>query len=324
MSVAHDETDAIIEDIDRELAELYSASANSAYKSQRDNLNRYESMLKAKKADLESGYITADEYNAWLRSQSRSDLAKEIAGGYAKSAVKTNGAAIDIINGTASYIYMINRNYGTYEAEVGSGYSVTSKLYDYTDAYKEYQKSKSNIAKAKLDYGRDLKWNEEHFTAILSDMMKKGMSEKEMAKMMESVFAMNEGSARRWTRTYATANENRALLDSYREMEKAGIKIRKRWIATIDKRTRDTHRAQDEEICKLEETFRNGLMYPGDQSTRDPSEYINCRCVMTSVIDGIDTSVLERNTKKIDGEMTYEEWKSGKKSSNTSAKKAGK
>lgn len=77
-------------------------------------------------------------------------------------------------------------------------------------------------------------------------------------------------------RTEATGANNRGFVESY---EQSGVANAKEWIATLDARTRDSHADQDGEIVGLDETFGNGLDYPGDPSG-DPAETINCRCVI--------------------------------------------
>lgn len=77
-------------------------------------------------------------------------------------------------------------------------------------------------------------------------------------------------------RTEATAANNRGFMESY---EQSGVANAKEWIATGDGKTRDSHAGADGEIVGLDKNFSNGLEYPGDPSG-DPSETVNCRCVL--------------------------------------------
>ena len=65
-------------------------------------------------------------------------------------------------------------------------------------------------------------------------------------------------------RTETTRIENVGRLDSYKFAEKQGLKIQKSWLATMDKRTRESHQRVNGEIVDLDKPFSNGLMYPGD------------------------------------------------------------
>lgn len=60
--------------------------------------------------------------------------------------------------------------------------------------------------------------------------------------------------------------------------------VRKVWVATKDKRTRDTHAALDGESMGIDQPFSNGLQYPGDPAG-PPEEVISCRCTMLLRVD---------------------------------------
>lgn len=77
-------------------------------------------------------------------------------------------------------------------------------------------------------------------------------------------------------RTEATAANNRGFMESY---DQSGVANAKEWISTNDGKTRDSHISTDGEIVGLDDSFSNGLDYPGDPSA-DPSETVNCRCVL--------------------------------------------
>lgn len=81
--------------------------------------------------------------------------------------------------------------------------------------------------------------------------------------------------ADRIARTEATAASNEGTVEGYKQSD---VVEGKEWIATLDDRTRDSHAEANGEIVALDDTFSNGLRYPGDESG-DPEETINCRCV---------------------------------------------
>lgn len=70
-----------------------------------------------------------------------------------------------------------------------------------------------------------------------------------------------------------------AAYDVQHEAQDAGADIVKQWDATLDGHTRETHAMCDGEIVELDETFSNGLEYPGDPAG-DAEEVINCRCAL--------------------------------------------
>ena len=69
-----------------------------------------------------------------------------------------------------------------------------------------------------------------------------------------------------------------AAYNAQRAAKDTGAEIVKQWDATLDRRTRKSHRRVDGEIRELDEKFSNGLLYPGDPNGK-AAEVINCRCV---------------------------------------------
>jgi len=62
-------------------------------------------------------------------------------------------------------------------------------------------------------------------------------------------------------------------------MVASGVVDTKKWIATRDNLTRDTHRAIDGEVVPLKDEFSIGVRFPRDWSG-PAAEVINCRCSM--------------------------------------------
>ena len=86
-----------------------------------------------------------------------------------------------------------------------------------------------------------------------------------------------------------------------------GIRLKKQWVATLDGRTRHTHREIDGEIVGIDETFDNGCQFPGDPLGA-PGETFNCRCTMIAAVEGHEIDLGERDLS--DEYLDYEDWKS--------------
>ena len=85
--------------------------------------------------------------------------------------------------------------------------------------------------------------------------------------------------AMRIARTEAHRVANTAHMDAQIKAKEKGADILKQWDATLDARTRDSHKAVDGELKKIDEEFSNGLMFPGDPDG-SAAEVINCRCTL--------------------------------------------
>nr|DAK83485.1 MAG TPA: minor capsid protein [Caudoviricetes sp.] len=79
-------------------------------------------------------------------------------------------------------------------------------------------------------------------------------------------------------------------------------------MATLDSRTRDSHRQLDGEAAGDDGRFSNGPRYPGDP-TGPASEVWNCRCTLVASIPGHDVFG-GRDTHGL--ETSYEDWKAGR------------
>lgn len=71
---------------------------------------------------------------------------------------------------------------------------------------------------------------------------------------------------------------NYASFEATKDASKV-VNIKKQWCATLDERTRESHMMLDGELRDIDETFSNGLMYPGDPKG-SAGEVINCRCTL--------------------------------------------
>jgi uncharacterized protein with gpF-like domain len=90
--------------------------------------------------------------------------------------------------------------------------------------------------------------------------------------------------AERIARTEVLTASNRA---SYIGAQATGLKLKKKWIASTDDRTRTSHLEVDPTPIEMDEQFvvgRSLMMIPGDASA-DPAEVINCRCVVRYITD---------------------------------------
>lgn len=92
----------------------------------------------------------------------------------------------------------------------------------------------------------------------------------------------------------------------------AGAREFKRWDATLDSKTRESHRDLDGQLRRPGESFAPGIYKPGDGG---PAESINCRCALVPVHDGFGPEFPVRrdnDARKSIPYMTYREWEAWK------------
>jgi SPP1 gp7 family putative phage head morphogenesis protein len=136
-----------------------------------------------------------------------------------------------------------------------------------------------------------------------------------IARRIQGIYEGEEaGSPHKRAVRIARTETNRVMSEATQETLRSagamGVKVRNRWDATLDGKTRESHRQVDGEIREVGEKFSNGLRRCGDGGAADS---INCRCCMTPVLDGFkpDSPVRRNNeTGELMPYMTYREWES--------------
>lgn len=134
-----------------------------------------------------------------------------------------------------------------------------------------------------------------------------------IARRIQGIYTGTEAGsphkrAVRIARTETARVMSEATQETLKVANEKGVKVRNRWDATLDGKTRDSHRKVDGEIREVGEKFSNGLRRVGDGGAADS---INCRCCMTPVLDGFEPdSPMRRvnDTGELYPYMTYEEW----------------
>lgn len=231
-----------------------------------------EEIAKAKKA-LENAKL-----NQTLRSQQYEDMLDDIT----TKLAHVNEIATAYINGQMPSIYAINHNAIEPTADsLGIDFTIVNER-----AVQELVESGDiTLPKRKMSIPKDKLWNTKQLNSSLLQGIIQGESMDKIARRILPVVDNNRKSAIRTARTMTTGAENLGRLDSYKELEDAGVILTKIWSATMDERTRLSHMMMDGEEVGIKKKFSNGLMYPGDPSG-DGSEVWNCRCSMEVNIKG--------------------------------------
>ncbi|UXU67470.1 phage head morphogenesis protein [Staphylococcus agnetis] len=143
-----------------------------------------------------------------------------------------------------------------------------------------------------------------------------------IAKALRDDIGMTKAQSMRVARTEAGRAMSQAGLDSAMVAQDNGFKMMKRWFATKDTRTRDTHRHLDGTSIPLTDNFKSSgcvgqapKLFIGVASAK---ENINCRCKLLHYIDEDDLPGVMRvrnddGTTEVIPNMTYFEWEKSKR-----------
>lgn len=139
-----------------------------------------------------------------------------------------------------------------------------------------------------------------------------------IAKALRNDLGMSKAQSVRVARTETGRALSQAGLDSAMVAKDNGLDMKKRWYATKDTRTRDTHRHLDGTSVDIEDNFHSsGCVGPAPKlfiGVASAKENINCRCKLLYYIDEDELPTTMR-TKK-DGVIpftNYREWEKNKR-----------
>ncbi len=218
-------------------------------------------------------------------------------------------------------IYSLNRNYAAYTIERQVGEDVGFDLWDEQTVKRMLVEEPDLMPyyppKRAVKRGIDLAWGKRQITAQITSGILQGESIRRLTERLQTnIPGMNRTSAIWAARTAVTGAQNAGRLDSYAAAEAMGIKLKKRWVSTLDNRTRHAHQLLDGQTQMLLKPFHSELgdiMYPGDPGAA-PSNVYNCRCTMTADVEGVDMSdALRRDRYGLLPDMTYAQWENTKR-----------
>ncbi|MBF2228437.1 phage head morphogenesis protein [Staphylococcus epidermidis] len=139
-----------------------------------------------------------------------------------------------------------------------------------------------------------------------------------IAKALRDDLGMAKAQSVRVARTETGRALSQAGLDSAMVAKDNGLDMKKRWFATKDTRTRDTHRHLDGTSVDIEDNFHSsGCVGPAPKlfvGVASAKENINCRCKLLYYIDEDELPTVMRT--KEDGVIpftTYRDWEKEKR-----------
>ena len=307
----HEYADSQIAAFQAEVAETYRQAEETALGDLERFLAKFAKADEKMRRQVDAGEVSEQAHADWRKSQMMTgyryqQVLEQVADAYANA----NQVAVDALAGRLPQVYAENANYGGWQVCEASGLDVSFSLVDASTAQHMLTAGEALIAPPALNVAKDLAWNRKLLASQLTQGVLLGESIPKLAKRVQRVTGSNYAAVVRTARTAVTGAENAGRVHSYGLAGAMGIKLQKEWLATLDGRTRHTHRKLDKAKAPDPGTFSNGCRYPGDPQGRY-AEICNCRCTLVPAIEGIDQDSAERWSRLPAG-MTYEQWKAGK------------
>lgn len=332
---AHILTDAELEKLERRIAGEYKKAADELT----DKIDTYFESFKKRDEETKEliGTIvngmeyTEKDYQQWRLAQiGRGRRFEALRDRIAERMTNANEAAAAYINDNTPSIYSLNRNYAAYTIEQVAG-DVGFDLWDEQTVKRLIVEQPDLMPyyppKRAVKRGIDLAWGKRQIAAQVTSGILQGESIKHLAdRLQTNIPNMNRDSAIRAARTAITGAQNGGRYDSYRAAKDMGIELQAEWLATLDNRTRHSHRVLDGQRRDIDKPFEvdgQKILYPGYPFAVGSLIY-NCRCriVPYDVKGPKDQNPLRRARDPETGrnvlisDMTYAQWESWKKSEN--------
>lgn len=318
MDWAHDETEKRLAELERQIYEVYQKAHKDLKEKVEVYFAKFEARDKKQLELLKAGKITEEHYKQWRLAQiGRGKRFEALRDEMAERMTKANEVAAAYINDKTPGIYSLNQNYTAYTIEQVAG-NIGFTIVDEQTVRRMIEEDPTLLPKRRVNAPKDLKWNRTQFAAEITSGILQGESIGKIANRVENLSDANRTGAIRNARTAVTGAQNAGRQASYDRAKEMGVKVRKRWLATKDNRTRHAHAMLDGQTVEVDKPFRidgHKLMFPGDPSGK-PYLVWNCRCTMRTVEKaGIEAEPREmrvRNPKTgelvLVNEMTYSEW----------------
>ena len=311
----HNLTEKELAKLERRIASVYVEAA----KELQETVDNYFKQFEKRDAEMKEliGTVvngkewTEHDYKQWRLAQiGRGKRFEAMRDKLAERMTKANEVAISYANDDMAKIYAMNHAYTIESVKEQAGemlsgvdftmldeQTVKRLVVERPDLMPYYPKAKA------VKRGIDLIYGKKQITATVTSGILQGSSINKMAKdLMNRVTDMNKTSAVRAARTAVTEAENAGRQAAADELEKKGVIIGKRWIATHDSRTRDEHLEADGQIVENNKPFVVGgeeLMFPGDKSLGASGwNLYNCRCTRVSEIIGFKSILTDEQRKR--------------------------
>lgn len=318
---AHLRTDRLLQALERRIARVYREARDELDETVKAYFESFRARDEDMKKRLDAGEITQEHYLQWRLNQigrgARFEALRDLM---AERYTQANEVAVAYVNDATPGVYALNRNYAAYTIERTAG-NVGFTLFDEQTVRRLIVEEPDVMPyyppKRAVKRGIDLAYGKSQITKNVTSGILQGKSVGKMAADLQArITEMDRTSAVRAARTAVTAAENAGRMDSYHAAEKMGIKMRKRWLSTLDGRTRHAHAILDGQTADVDKPFKvdgREIRFPGDPQAA-PYLVYNCRCSLVADVIGIPKDdTLRRDREGIIPEMTFAQWQNTKR-----------
>jgi SPP1 gp7 family putative phage head morphogenesis protein len=309
-------TDLAVKRAEWRLSRVYRQAEREIQEKMETWQKRHAAREKLYRQQLKDGKITQADFDAWMRGQvfqgKQWQARKEQIQAVLLNADKT---AAKIVNDGKLGVFVDNANYIGYGLEHDANINTGFMLYDEQTVARLIKSDPQILPKPAPGVKKDKAYT--YYNKLVNGAITQGIIQGEDIRQIAKRIARETGersysSAVRNARTAFTGAQNAGRIEGLHQAQRLGIEVKKKWLATLDSRTRDSHRHLDGQIQEVDDPFISELgkiRFPGDPTANGGDVY-NCRCTLTYVYPEYPSEMQRRDneTGEIVGDMTYEEW----------------
>lgn len=317
---AHEMTDAMLDELEQRIAEEYAKASLEMQKKLREYMESFAEQEAAQRALLDAGKITQKDFDNWrIRHEMMGKRWEAMADVLAQDLQNAREIALKIASGKMPDIYALNGNYATWQIEHDGEIDTGFTLYNHDTAefllggHRQLMPPPGPRRAAEIAAG-GMQWDKQRIQSAVLQGILQGEGPYKVAERLRNIAEMSYNASVRYARTQGTSAQNAGRYDSYRRAQKLGVELTIEWQATLDSRTRHTHRMMHGQRREVDEPFEvDGIkiLYPaqcdGPGSSDIPQHMIwNCRCTLLAWVKGYEGDTVKSSPKM--GGMSFEEW----------------
>lgn len=316
IDAGREESDRLLAEAERKVHAAYEEAAIEMKKKADEYFKQFMKEDNQRRKLVESGEMSAADYKQWRISHiAQGRRWYEFAYVLSQDLYFTKEIAAGIINSYMPDVFAIGYNYSLYQGEMMGGFQTSFTLYDRETVIRLIGEEPELLpVEAKLNRAESMRWDTKQLASAMTQSIIQGERIENIAeRLVKTVAGMDERTAIRNARTAFTSAENGGRYNGYRRLANAGVDLTIEWCATLDGRTRHTHRLLDGQRRKVNEPFEvdwQKILYAGDPNAPQGLVW-NCRCTLLCFVAGFETSRMLKAQTHPDN-MSYAEWKFGK------------
>lgn len=309
-----DYTDRRFRELSMRLRAIYQQAADDLYAKQMDFLEGHRKRAEKYWQMVQAGELSMQDYQAWMRGQVyQSEQWAYKRGQLARLMADLDAQVMRLINEGRMDVFAENANWAAYKIEQVTGMIATFGLMN-VEAVERLIRDNPNILPTQdIDETKNYRWyNEIIQNAVIHGILQGETLDEIARRLSEETGEKALNVLRRNARTGFTGAMNAgSLLAMKRARDEFGIRLQKRWMATLDDKTRTSHARLDGQVQDIDQPFDSLLgpiMCPGDPDA-EPANVWNCRCYMDEFFPEYDNTRYRYDAEgNFVGDISYEEW----------------